>query len=148
MCFTGEMAEWSNAAVLKTVRPSRVSWVRILPLPFFKSQGNRCLGTFFLLIATFCNIQQKIQLRIPSLTKQSFIPNVFQWARTFNQYTSSQQACLISRICVKPTNIKSLITNTLYTHTGIHHSHKTTSFLSGLKALATTTNFQHKWILT
>ena len=29
----GGVAEWSNAAVLKTVRPSRVSWVRILPPP-------------------------------------------------------------------------------------------------------------------
>jgi hypothetical protein len=35
----GEMAEWSNAAVLKTVRPARVSWVRIPvspPLTYLK----------------------------------------------------------------------------------------------------------------
>ncbi len=29
---TGGMAEWTNATVLKTVIPARVSWVRI-PLP-------------------------------------------------------------------------------------------------------------------
>jgi hypothetical protein len=29
----GEVAEWSNAAVLKTARPSRVSRVRIPPSP-------------------------------------------------------------------------------------------------------------------
>ena len=34
----GEMAEWSNAAVLKTVVPSRVPWVRIPVSP-----NHRCL---------------------------------------------------------------------------------------------------------
>src|SRR5262249_7334128 len=29
----GRVAEWSMAAVLRTVRPARVSWVRIPPLP-------------------------------------------------------------------------------------------------------------------
>ena len=29
----GGVAEWTNAAVLKTVRPARASWVRILPPP-------------------------------------------------------------------------------------------------------------------
>lgn len=29
----GRVAEWSMATVLKTVRPARVSWVRIPPLP-------------------------------------------------------------------------------------------------------------------
>jgi hypothetical protein len=31
----GEVAEWSNATVLKTVRPARVSGVRIPPSPPF-----------------------------------------------------------------------------------------------------------------
>ena len=36
----GGVAEWSNAAVLKTVRPLRVSWVRILPPPQGRFKGG------------------------------------------------------------------------------------------------------------
>ncbi len=46
--FIGGMAEWSMATVLKTVRPARVSWVRIpLPPPQLNSrlaQAQRAMG--------------------------------------------------------------------------------------------------------
>ncbi len=37
----GELAEWSNAAVLKTVRPERVSEVRILHSPHKAQEVER-----------------------------------------------------------------------------------------------------------
>jgi hypothetical protein len=50
MAWRGGMAEWTNAAVLKTAIPARVSWVRIpLPPPFPAHNGllHSILSTWF-----------------------------------------------------------------------------------------------------
>ena len=43
----GGVAERLKAAVLKTVRPARVSWVRIPPPPPYRSVGRTSIFTLF-----------------------------------------------------------------------------------------------------
>jgi hypothetical protein len=60
------MAEWSNAAVLKTVRLARVSWVRIPVSPPEIKNGRSRVAWRFLL-----SIESGFEPRVREIAKKS-----------------------------------------------------------------------------
>ena len=86
----GGVAEWLNAAVLKTVRPVRVSGVRIPPPPPLNSKEHWCYEDFALIQSArfFCCLSQFISM-VPK-TVSSGVPITL---RRQSRCTSHERRC-------------------------------------------------------